>query len=191
MIKHFFSGSVLWQILGITTCVTFMACENNAETVKNLSKKKKMVDEAYRVESFYSQEGKMKARLTAPVMLTVREDTSYIEFPKSLHVDFYNDSTFQVESKLDSKYGKYYETYNKVYLKDSVLFTTTKGDTLKCMDLWWDQNKAIFYTDNYALYKGPENFIQGGKGLVITQDLKTRTFKNISGYHIMEDGWLQ
>ncbi|MCG2617952.1 LPS export ABC transporter periplasmic protein LptC [Terrimonas sp. NA20] len=137
------------------------------------------VEEARSIESFISSEGKMKARLTAPVMIRMASgkssDTQYVEFPKSLHVDFYNDSLVK-ETRLDSKYGKYYETYNKVYLRDSVVVITLKGDTLKSPDLWWDQNLGIFYTDKYAEYRSKDQQVQGHKGLQATQDLKTVTF---------------
>ena len=135
-----------------------------------------MQEEATGIVSYISQEGKMKAKLTAPLMLRVMADTQYVEFPRSLHVDFYDDST-KIETWLDSKYGKYFENYNKVYLKDSVVVITLKGDTLRCHDLWWDQNKGIFFTDSVATYRSPGNDITGGKGMEATQDLKTVKFK--------------
>jgi LPS export ABC transporter protein LptC len=113
-------------------------------------------------------------------MLRFEADTVYIEFPKSLHVDFYNDST-QIETWLDSKYGKYFETLNKVYLKDSVIVINVQGDTLRTPDLWWDQNSRLFYTDKYAEYHRKGKHIYGGKGLEATQDLRTLTFKFPTG----------
>ena len=134
-----------------------------------------MKEEARNIESYLSQEGKMKAKLKAPLMIRVEADTVYVEFPKTLHVDFYNDST-KIETRLDSKYGKYFETLNKVYLRDSVVVINIKGDTLKSPDLWWDQNTKLFYTDKYAIYHGIGKNIYGGKGLVATQDLTSITF---------------
>ena len=95
----------------------FSSCENDVKKVNDWTKHVVMTEEATQVESFLSQDGKMKARLTAPIMLRVAADTLYMEFPKSLHVDFYDDST-KIETKLDCKYGKYLEAFNKVYLKD-------------------------------------------------------------------------
>ena len=135
-----------------------------------------MQEEATGIVGYLSQVGKMKAKLTAPLMLRVMADTQYVEFPRSLHVDFYDDST-KIETWLDSKYGKYFENYNKVYLRDSVVVITLKGDTLRCHDLWWDQNKGIFFTDSVASYRSPGNDITGGKGMEATQDLKTVKFK--------------
>lgn len=138
-----------------------------------------MIEEAKKVESFFSQDGIMKAKLKAPLMLRVL-DSQYVEFPNTLHVDFYDDST-RIESWLDSKYGKYFESQDKVYLRDSVIVINVKGDTLKAPDLWWDQNAKIFYTDKPALYLAKDKRILGKDGLIATQDMSSVTFKGPEG----------
>ena len=160
--------------------VVAVSCENDAGKVSALTQKVIMKEEAVNVESYLSQGGKMRARLKAPLMVRVSADTLYVEFPKTLHVDFFNDST-QIDSRLDCLYGKYFESLNKVYLRDSVVLTTVKGDTLRSPDLWWDQNQKIFYTDKYAIYHGMGKSIYGGKGLVATQDLSSVIFNQPTG----------
>ena len=139
------------------------------------------------IDSYLSQDGKLKARLTAPLMLRVLADTIYLEFPQSLHCDFYNDSS-KVETRLDSKYGKYFQNQNKVYLRDSVVVINIKGDTLRAPDLWWDQATKLFYTDKYATYTGLNKNIFGGKGMVATQDLTSITFKQPTGTVKVSEG---
>lgn len=156
------------------------SCENDEKTIKELTEKVVMREEAINMESYFSQDGKMKAKLKAPLMWRVQADTLYTEFPNTLHVDFYNDST-QIETRLDCLYGKYFEGLNKVYLRDSVVVITVKGDTLKSPDLWWDQNTKLFYTDKYAIYHGIGKNIYGGKGLVATQDLNSVIFNSPTG----------
>lgn len=160
--------------------ILFTGCENDVRVIKELTEKKVLKEEAISIEGYLSQEGKMKAKLTAPLMLRVADDTLYVEFPNSLHVDFYDDNA-NIESRLDSKYGKYFENMGKVYLRDSVTVITVKGDTLRSPDLWWDQNTKLFYTDKYAVYHGIGKVIHGGKGLVATQDLNSVTFNNPTG----------
>src|SRR4051794_10676475 len=92
-------------------------CKNDERAIEDWSKRKVMVDVAKSVESYLSQEGKVKAKLVAPLMLKYESDTTYVEFPDKLHVDFYDDSA-KIESWVDSKHGKYFETLNKVYLWD-------------------------------------------------------------------------
>lgn len=173
----------------MTSCCFLLGCENDKDKVRAWTERVIMKEEAVDIDSYLSQDGKMKARLKAPLMIRVYADTIYVEFPKTLHVDFYDDST-KVESWLDSRYGKYFESLNKVYLRDSVTVITVKGDTLKSPDLWWDQNSKIFYTDKYAIYHGVGKNIYGGKGLTATQDLSSVIFNQPTGtVQVTESGF--
>jgi len=167
-------------VLSISCCLFISACENDPKMIDDWSKKKEMVEVGKNIEAYLSQESKVKAKLTAPLMLRHEADTLYTEFPNSLHVDFYDDST-KIESWVDSKHGKYFENLNKVYLWDSVVVINIKGDTLKSPDLWWDQNTKLFYTDKYAQYLRKDKQIYPGKGLEATQDFKRITFKEPTG----------
>ena len=174
-----------------TGCCFVSGCENDEKVINDLTKKVVMKEEAINIVSMLSQEGKLRAILKAPLMLRVFADTVYAEFPKSLHCDFYDENT-QIESRLDSKYGKYYENLGKVYLKDSVVVITVKGDTLKSPDLWWDQNKKMFYTDKYATYHAPGKQVAGTIGLEATQDLRSIIFKQpIGTIKVSESGFPQ
>ena len=170
-------------------CVFLFSCENDTKVINDLSRNRTSVEEAKDVVSYMSQEGMMRAKLTSPLMLRVQSDTQYVEFPKTLHVDFY-DSSKKIESWLDAHYGKYFESLSKVYLKDSVVVINTKGDTLRSPDLWWDQNTKMFYTDKLARYYTKDKQIFGGKGLEATQDLKSVTFKQTTGiiHNVSENG---
>ena len=183
---YYFKGLSIFSLL--TLFFLLAGCENDQKKIDNLTKKVVMKEEAINIESYLSQSGKIKAKLKAPLMLRVSEDTAYVEFPKTMHVDFYDDST-NIETRLDSKYGKYYQNLGKVYLRDSVVVITVKGDTLKSPDLWWDQNTKLFYTDKYAIYHGIGKNIYGGKGLVATQDLKSLIFNQPTGtVQVSENG---
>ncbi len=149
-----------------------------------------MTEEATDIVSYFSDHGIMKAKLTAPYMLRVLADTVYIEFPHSLHIDFY-DSSKNIETKLDALYGKYFETLNKAYLRDSVIVINVKGDTLTSPDLWWDQNMKMFYTDSVAQYHTKDKHITGGKGLRATQDLSSVIFKEPTGTVLVTDSLYQ
>ena len=96
------------KAVAVTGCFFIISCSNNYQEVQDLAKKKTPIDTAINVESYLSQDGLVKAKLTAPLMTTIIvSDTPKTEFPHSLHVDFYNDST-KVQSRLFSKYGLYY-----------------------------------------------------------------------------------
>ena len=78
------------------------------------------VDEGKQITAYMSESAKVKARLTAPYMRRNEVDSPYVEFPQSLHVDFYNDS-MTIASVMDARYGKWLELQSKVLLRDSVV----------------------------------------------------------------------
>jgi hypothetical protein len=112
-------------------------------------------------------------------MLRHQFDSAMIEFPKTLHVIFY-DSLTRVESILDAKYGRYLENTNKVFLKDSVRVLNVKGDTLWCNELYWDQALQIFFTDKpVTIRQGNQQKIDGKEGLLADQNFKWFSIKKV------------
>ena len=159
-------------------CLFVFSCENDPDVVNQTNVRKPNVEEAFNIQSFLSQNGQLRAKLIAPYMLRYSMDTAFIEFPKTLHVNFF-DSLGKVESQVDALYGKYFETQSKVYLRDSVVAFNVKGDTLRTPDLWWDQNTRKFYTDNVVRIHRKDQHIVGGKGMEATQDLTDITIFQI------------
>lgn len=157
----------------ITGCFFVCSCENDIREVQDLNKKAISVEEGKQIESYLSENGKLKAKLTAPLMLRYQKDTPKVEFPKSLHVDFYNDST-KIESQLSAKYGRYMENENKVFLRDSVVVFNMVGDTLFAKELFWDQAKAIFYSNKNVIVSRPTGKTYG-RGLIADQNFKSST----------------
>ncbi len=157
-----------------------ISCSNNYQEVQDLAKKKVPIDTATQVESFLSQNGFVKAKLTAPVMTTLTvSDTPKTEFPQSLHVDFFDDST-KIQSRLFSKYGLYYNNKHLVLLRDSVIVFNTAGDTLRTEKLWWDQDKQLIYTDVAVHIREPDESIDG-TGMTADQNFTHWTINNAKG----------
>lgn len=165
----------------LTGCFFMYACENDVNEVRELGRKKPGIEEGKFIDSYLSMDGKMRAHLTAPLMLRYQGDSARkAEFPKSLHVDFYNDST-KIESQLNARYGRYLESENKVFLRDSVVVFNIKGDTLFCEELWWDQNLQKFYTDKRVIMSRNyrRTLVIGQNGMSAKQDLSDITFFKI------------
>lgn len=163
-----------------TSCLFLFSCENDLAEVDALMKKQTAVEEAFQVTSYLSQEGLMKAKLTSPYMIRHQADSAYLEFPRTMHVDFYNDSLV-IESILDAKYARYREYEDKVYLRDSVVvINKLRGDTLKTDELWWDQNTQEFYTDKAVEIRQPDKTVYGN-GLKAAQDFSWYDIFNITG----------
>jgi LPS export ABC transporter protein LptC len=162
-------------------CFFMVACENDPQEFKKFTEKKTAVEEAYKVETFMSQDSRMKARLTAPYMLRYLADSPYVEFPRSLHVDFYND-TMAMESQVDALYGKYREWEKKVYLRDSVVvMNKLKGDTLRTSELWWDQQTEKFFTDKPVFIHTRDKVFYGAHGMEAAQNFEWWVLNQGSG----------
>src|SRR5947208_2620405 len=97
----------------LMSCFFIFSCENSEVEIKNLTSRRIGVEEGKGITINYSVGGKTKSKLTAPLMLRYQDTIPYIEFPKTIHADFYNDSLI-VESKLDALYARYMETESKV-----------------------------------------------------------------------------
>lgn len=168
-------------------CFVLAACENDQQEVDNLFKKQIMLEEAIQIESYLSEKGIVKARLTSPYMLRRQADSAYMEFPRTLHVDFY-DTTGRIESILDARYAKYFEYDRKILLRDSVVvINTVNGDTLRTSELWWDQNKEEFYTTAPARIHQRTQTMFAREGLRAAQNLSWKEFNKASGHFLTTD----
>ncbi|HLY71068.1 MAG TPA: LPS export ABC transporter periplasmic protein LptC [Puia sp.] len=160
----------------------WVACENNIKNIPALRKKQIGVEIGKDIESYYSVGAKVKAKLTSPYMVRYLTDSPYVEFPKTMHVDFYND-TMRIQTRMDAKYGKYYQYDDRVFLRDSVIVKNSiTGDTLKTNELWWDKKKQLLYNDKPSyIFKKDGTQLFAKDGLEAAQDLSSYSFKNVSG----------
>ena len=165
----------------IMSCFFIFGCENTDEEIKGVTSKRIGVEQAKGVSINYSILGKTKARITAPLMLRYQDTLPYLEFPKTIHVDFYND-TLTIESRLDALYARYMESENKVFLRDSVKVINLTGDTLYCRELYWDRSKTgkEFYTDKPVRIRTKTKIIDG-TALEAPQDFSGWKISNPKG----------
>jgi LPS export ABC transporter protein LptC len=186
MINNILHNKNFLQAAILISCLFVYGCENDEGTLKAMNENKLMVEEGKEITSLISQNGRIKAKLTAPTMLRYQRDTVIIEFPQSLHADFY-DSIARKESWLDADYGKYFESLNKVLLRKNVRVVNIYGDTLLTSELWWDQDQKRFYTDSVVRIIQRDKRINGGKGMEAAQDLSTYTIRYPTGNILVQD----
>ena len=173
--------NVFYIVASLAIVLSIAGCENDPEMVRNLNQKNLGVEEGINVDINYSLSGKAKAKLLSPLMLRVQDTVPYVEFPKKLHVDFYNEAA-KVESLLDARYGKYMESQSKIYMRDSIRFVGLKnGDTLFCDELFWDRNRPTFqfYTDKPVQIRTKTQIIYGEGGFETNQDFTEKLVKRV------------
>lgn len=164
--------NILIKAAVFTGCFFLCSCENKLADIEKFNQKDIAIEEGKNVIIKYSVAGKKKAILTGPVMYRVQDTIPYVEFPKNIHVDFF-DIRDSIDSKLDAKYARYKESQSKVFLKDSVRVINVKGDTLYCNELYWDRSHtgAEFYTDKPVRIRTRTEIIDG-IGMEARQDFK-------------------
>ena len=182
--RSFLSAHFKQNAVVILFVLLLFSCENTDKELQDMSSKNLGIEEVKNADINYTLGGKAKAKLISPLMLRVQDVNPYVEFPKKLHVDFYND-TGSVDSRLDALYGKYFEAESKVFLKDSVVVINVLGDTLYCQELWWDRNRTgfEFYTDKEVRIRRKLQIIDG-IGMEARQDFKEWVIKNVSNSFI-------
>ena len=140
----------------------FSSCGNSDKELADFQNRKVGVEIAKEVRIQYTLGGQKKALLTGPLMYRVQDTVPYIEFPKSIHVDFFDDRD-SLESTLDARYAQYKDTYSKVFMRDSVRVINIKGDTLYCDELYWDRSRTgvEFYTEKPVRIRTRTHIIDG------------------------------
>ncbi len=172
MINTLFYKNTKLAVALLSSCFFMLSCENNVNDVQALSARIGGIDVGKDVSIFISNDGKMTAKLMAPLMRKYLLDSGrMVEFPNTLKVDFYKDS-LHIESKLSADYANYKEEENKVFLKDNVIVYNVLGDTLWCKEMIWDQNTNKFTTDKEVIVKQHNPIAKiYGKGFEANQDL--------------------
>ena len=172
MINTLFNKHIKLAVALLSSCFFMLACENNVNEVQALSARIGGIDVGKDVSIFISNDGKMTAKLMAPLMRKYLLDSGrMVEFPNTIKVDFYKDS-LHIESKLSADYANYKEEENKIFLKDNVIVYNVLGDTLWCKEMIWDQNTNKFTTDKEVIVKQHNPIAKiYGKGFEANQDL--------------------
>ena len=172
MINTLFNKNTKLAVALISSCFFMLSCENNVNEVQALSARIGGIDVGKDVSIFISTDGKMKAKLMAPLMRKYLLDSGrMVEFPNTIKVDFYKDS-LHIESKLSADYANYKEEENKIFLKDNVIVYNVLGDTLWCKEMIWDQNTNKFTTDKEVIVNQHNPIAKiYGKGFEANQDL--------------------
>jgi LPS export ABC transporter protein LptC len=174
MISRKFYNIITIAVTSISSCFFMTSCENNINEVKALSSREGGIDVGKEVEIYISTGGRISAKLMAPLMNKYLLDSGkMIEFPKTIKVNFFKDSSTEVESKLSANYARFIEADSKVFLRDNVVVYNVLGDTLWCNEMVWDQQTGKFHTDKGVIVKqhAPLSKVWG-KGFEADQNLK-------------------
>ena len=121
-ISRLFQG----HIFLLVSILFLSSCGNSDAALNEYNSKSLGIEEIKNADINYTLGGKAKAKLLSPLMLRVQETNPYVEFPKTLHVDFYNE-TGQVDSRKIWPWNKRDIFCKKPAMKKVVLINKTKN----------------------------------------------------------------
>ena len=161
--------------------LTFFSCKEEKLSMDDLRNAYEAKQERGEdVTILYSENGYTKAKLFAHSFYQKKDiQPAYTEMKDGLRVDFYDEET-NITSTLTAKYGRYYESKGNVLVKDSVVVTNAKGETLNTEELIWNQSIEQFYSEKFVKVTTPTQVIYGD-GLEANQDFSEYRIKNVKG----------
>ena len=160
--------------------LVFASCENDIEKVKLLSDHKVApVETATSIRILYSDSSKVQVEITAKELNHYETENPYIEMPRGLTANFFDDS-LHVKSKLTADYGVRYERDQKMEARGNVVVVNEKGETLNTEHLIWDERTEKLKSDEFVKITTKGEIIMG-TGFEANQDFSKYRIFNIKG----------
>lgn len=142
--------------------VVLFSCENEMSVIHSLTKVDSLPSEsAQNIRLHYTDSGFLKIVLESPELLKFSGDNPYIEFPKGIHVFFY-DSVDALTTDIQSDYAISYEKKELMEVRKNVIITNHKEETVLTTEiLFWDQKKHIIYNNVFTTVKENDRIMHG------------------------------
>ncbi len=143
---------------------------------------------ASNVEITYSTDGNTVVLMKAPELLRYieNEKKSYFEFPKGMHMFFYDDFG-KVSSTLKANYSIYYEDEGRWVAKYDVVSVNKKGEKLNTEYLVWLRDEEKITTDQFVKITMADGSIIYGDGFESNQTFSSWEVVNGRGILNIKD----
>jgi LPS export ABC transporter protein LptC len=163
------------------SCIVFLsACVNDIDEVNKTTKLAEPgIERGKDIELYYSENGDVKVKVTAPTVIRFLTPPPYTEFDNGLRVDFYNDS-MRVTSWLTANYGIRYESEAKTILRNDVQVVNENNEHLSTEELIWDEKRHIIYSEKFVKITTPDQVIYG-EGMEADEQLTKYIIKKPQG----------
>jgi LPS export ABC transporter protein LptC len=122
-------------------------CENDLKDIQKISANEvnKPIERYTDVDVIYSDSAKVKAHMTAPLMIIYKVKKPYTEMPKGVKVIFY-DADLKPSSTIVADYGVRHDDEKTIELRKNVVGTNIKGDTFTSDELIWDEGTKLIHS---------------------------------------------
>jgi len=169
----------IFQSILFVLCLS--SCENDMSTVTKITSEKEADLEIGKdVEALYSDFGKVKAKLLAPVMQHSDEGKNpYTGMPAGLTLYFY-DEKMRIQSQLTAGYGISYDASDEMIARNNVVVTNINDEKLETEELIWNQKTEKIHSDKFVKITTRDEIIFG-EGFESNQDISNYKIKKIRG----------
>lgn len=119
------------------------------------------VESAIDVEYFYTENGILKSKMTAPVLNRYELPEVYTELLKGFQLEMY-DSAGVLSSTISANYARKYEKRNLLEAKYKVVVTDhIENKTMYTEHLIYDEGSDRIYSDKFVKIVSPDKIIFG------------------------------
>ncbi len=174
------SGLFLPVIIAGLALVT--GCENDLKDIQKISATEvnKPLEKYTGVDVVYSDSARVKAHMTAPLMINYKVKNPYTEMPKGVKVIFY-DNNLVATSTITADYGVYRQSEKKIELYKNVVGINQKGDRFSSDELIWDQNTKQVHSSKLVHVKLADGSITDGSSFVSDENFEHWTLTQGTG----------
>ncbi len=167
--------------------ITLFSCTNNIDIASVLENKEdKASVTAKKSEIIYTENGKVKLKVIAPVTKIFQNvEQPYTEFPEGITVYNFSDS-MEIESELTSNYANYYDKKKLWSASNNVIAKNKKEETLNTEHLFWDQNKKTIYTEDMVKITTADG-IQYGQGFISDEAFNNWEIKKPNSFYYLDE----
>jgi LPS export ABC transporter protein LptC len=179
--KHRFSQII--EIPLIFGLLIFFSCENDINKINKISSKNDLPDIAVEnIESIFSEEGKIKRRLTAPLLYQyTTADQPYTEFPEGVKLNLYNANQ-QPRITAIADYAIWWRKNRLFEARGNVVLTNDKGQRLMTELLFGNEKEKKIYSNKLVTIIDEEgNPLKGQGGFESNFNFTVYTFHDVSG----------
>lgn len=181
------TGRLLLYNITAFLAVMLFSCGNPTSVIQQLASDDTLSGIiAYDIVYYRSDSGIVQVELTAPMMVRLESDSSYLEFPKGFHANVLNKD-HEIASEISADYGiNRTEERVVVAIGNVSVENHEKGQSMYSDSLFWYQDTKMIYTRSKVRIVMPDKDIVGDS-LVAGEGFDEYTIYNGKAVFEVED----
>ena len=184
------SGLLQVGFIAAGLAAMLLSCQNDIETINALTNQVDLPDvSGFNIEITYTDSGILKGKIIAAEAHDFnRKEDPYTEFPKGIHVYFYN-AEGKEESYIRADYAIYHKKEQLWEGRGHVLAENPgEGKKLETEQIFWDQKNKRIYSEKYSTITTRSGVSNGENGFEAEENLTSYRMKGYKGrINVSED----